>query len=286
VSTIELLEKDFLICRIVSRGVSWRAVFSRLVAVANVEIARRTWRGGDGDCEWSEPEHCNSDENKYEDEILFTGLREYLESGRQDAATMRRLLADSGYAFEPGHRVLEIGCAGGRMLRWLEDVAQRCEIWATDINGEQIVWCKQHLTPPFHFLLTGQYPCLPFGDEYFDVIYAGSLFTNMDDLADGWMLELRRVLKPGGPIYITIHDEHTIRILGEEQRYDLSKTLHCRRDYFQNGDYAMFTIGRSVRALAFYDSNYFVQRWKPFFDTVSMTPEAYGYQTGYVLRKL
>jgi ubiquinone/menaquinone biosynthesis C-methylase UbiE len=197
---------------------------------------------------------------------------------------MREILAASGYNFEPGGRVLELGCAGARMLRWLGDVADRCEIWGTDISAEHVYWCKQNLSPPFHFYITTTAPHLPFADNYFDLIYAGSVFTHIDDLADAWLLELRRVLKPGGRAYITIHDQDTIRVLSTEP-HDLSKTLFCRRDFFDNNDYDMFTIGRFMRSQVFYDIDYFKRTLDPFFECVSVTPEAYGFQTAVVLKK-
>jgi ubiquinone/menaquinone biosynthesis C-methylase UbiE len=177
-----------------------------------------------------------------------------------------------------------LGVAGARMMRWLNDVADKCEIWGTDISGDHIVWCKQHLSPPFNFFITTQYPHLPFEDQYFDVIYAGSVFTHIDDLADAWLLELRRILKPGGRLYITIHDEHTIQIL-TEQKYDLSKTLMCRKDFFENRDYGMFTIGRFMRSQVFYDTEYLARRLKPFYELVSVTPKAYEFQTAVLLRR-
>lgn len=212
-------------------------------------------------------------------------IEEWLESGQRHVERMRGILAEAGYTFPRGSRVLELGCAAGRMLRFLEDVAQHGEVWGTDISGEHIVWCKQHLSPPFHFFITTTTPHLPFSDNYFDLIYAGSVFTHIDDLADTWLLELRRLLKPGGRLYITIHDEHTIRILSQEP-HDLSKTLFCRKDYFENQDYQMFTIGRFMRSQVFYDNDYLVRTLKPFFELESVTPAAYGFQTGVLLRKL
>jgi ubiquinone/menaquinone biosynthesis C-methylase UbiE len=211
-------------------------------------------------------------------------IEDWLNSGKEHVGKMRTILSESGYCFESGGRILELGCAGGRMIRWLRDVAENCEIWGTDISGEHIVWCKQYLTPPFHFFITTTAPHLPFEDGYFDLIYAGSVFTHIDDLADAWLLELRRLLRPGGRLYITIHDNHTIRVLSDG-KHDLSRTLLCRKDYFANSDFSMFTIGRFMRSQVFYDSEYLARMWQSFFDVVSVTNEAYGYQTGILLRK-
>lgn len=212
-------------------------------------------------------------------------IEEWLESGRRHVGKMRELLKETGYEIKDGDRVLELGCAGARMLRCLQDVADKCEIWGTDISGEHILWCKQNLSPPFNFCITTTTPHLPFPDNYFDLIYAGSVFTHIDDMADTWLFELRRILKPGGRAYLTIHDNHTIRLLSEQRNLDLSKTLFCRPDYFRNNDYGMFTIGRFMRSQVFFDTDYFTAPLKPFFDVLSVTPEAYGFQTAVLLRK-
>jgi ubiquinone/menaquinone biosynthesis C-methylase UbiE len=211
-------------------------------------------------------------------------LEIWLNSGKEHVATMRKLLADSGYDFEPGHRILELGCAAGRMMRWLNDVAPKCEIWGTDLDGDHIVWCKQHLSPPFHFFLTTTNPHLPFEDGYFDLIYAGSVFTHIDDLADTWFLELRRILKPGGRLYITIHDNNTIKMLAGGTR-NLSKTLYSREELFEHDDYSMFTIGRFMRSQVFYDRESLMRTLEPMFATLSATNCAYGFQTALLLQK-
>src|SRR4051812_47909008 len=63
-----------------------------------------------------------------------TTSESWLDSGRLDVATMRRLLADTGAPVEAMSRVLEVGSATGRMIRWLEDVAAAgVEVWGVDI---------------------------------------------------------------------------------------------------------------------------------------------------------
>jgi hypothetical protein len=95
---------------------------------------------------------------------------------------------------------------------------------------------------------------------------------------------LRRVLKPGGRLYVTIHDNNTIRMLDGGTR-NLSKTLYRRKDMFENDDYSMFTIGRFMRSQVFYDKDSLVQMLKPTFETLSVTNNAYGFQTAMLLQK-
>lgn len=78
------------------------------------------------------------------------------------------------------------------MIRWLTKEAKAGEVWGVDIAGSHILWCQQNLPAPFKFATTTSFPHLPFEDNYFDLIYAGSVFTHIADLAESWLLELRQ----------------------------------------------------------------------------------------------
>ena len=54
------------------------------------------------------------------------------------------------------------------------------------------------MPPSVRCFLNGFVPTLPIPDQHFDVITAFSVFTHIDELESSWLLELRRVLKPGG----------------------------------------------------------------------------------------
>jgi SAM-dependent methyltransferase len=216
-------------------------------------------------------------------------VEEYLASGRNDVQTLRELLLAADAPIENSQRILEFGCAGGRMVRWLRDLVDVCEIWGTDISASHALWCQQHLNPPFHFATTTIYPHLPFEDRYFGLVFAGSVFTHIDDLADAWFLELRRVLRPHGRLYLSIHDRTTVRTLdGKDRDHSLAKRLRGVPDYerFSRSDFGMFTIGRSVNSQVFYDIGFLCRRLEPFFRVNSVTPEAYYYQTVVLLERL
>lgn len=214
--------------------------------------------------------------------------QQYLQYGQAHMQTMLGLLGAGGYTLQPGQRILDFGCADGRMTRWLAPHARECEIWGADISAARIVWCEQHLNPPFHFVATTALPHLPFEDRSFDLIYAGSVFTHIDDLAKTWLLELRRILRPGGYLYITVHDQHTIELLGSAARGGwLAQYLHAHAEYqdFIRQPFAMFTIGRALQSQVFYNIESLSAMLATIFRVVSVTPEAYAYQTAIVLQK-
>jgi ubiquinone/menaquinone biosynthesis C-methylase UbiE len=205
---------------------------------------------------------------------------------------MLRILQEAGAGAEAISTALDFGCAAGRMIRFLPFDPSRSELWGVDIQASHIAWCQQHLSPPFHFATTTTLPHLPFEDNYFDLVYCGSVFTHISDLADAWFLELRRVLKVGGHAYITIHDKHMLHLLltkyAELPLFRSLVELVRRVDAdtkFLTGDFAYVAVGAEPTTQVFYDLRYLVEKWSGLVTVVSVTEEAYGYQAALLLRK-
>jgi SAM-dependent methyltransferase len=133
----------------------------------------------------------------------------YLESGQRDVAAV--LDAVEPFLAEWPRVALDFGCAAARMLRFFP-AEKDSELWGVDINAEHVSWCQRHL-PRLNFATTSTAPHLPFEDAYFDLVYAASVFTHISDLADAWLLELRRVMRKGAIAYVTVHDTITYRQL-------------------------------------------------------------------------
>ena len=233
-----------------------------------------------------------------------TSVDTYLQSGQDDTDTMRRLLGKSGAPIEQAGRILEVGCAGGRLIRWLADLAPVTEIWGTDLWASVVLWCHEHLSPPFHFATTTVLPHVPFEDRTFGLIYAGSVFTHIDDLAEAWFLELRRLLRPGGRLYFTINDRHAVEIfdgsgaptnraryierVGGQAAWDRWVTrINSDPGYqrFRRGEASMVTMGRSIQANVLWDADFLIGRLSPGWRLCLIAPEAYGHQTGVLLER-
>jgi tetratricopeptide (TPR) repeat protein len=219
----------------------------------------------------------------------------YLNSGEVQISLLQETLEKAGYLIQSGSRILDFGCASGRMIRHLEKFSENCEIWGTDISGDCIAWCQQHLSPPFHFFMGTTHPHLPFEDGYFDLIYAGSVFTHIDDLADAWFLELRRILKPGGMAYVTIQEQHLIDTVKDFSEAWLDRNniwlpdrkTECYQKYqeYSQSNFSMFTLGRDTRSLVFYNLDYFCQKRLPWFKILEVRREAYYWQTAVLLER-
>src|SRR5262249_14830477 len=114
-------------------------------------------------------------------------LAHYLDSGKDDmAAVLGGLEAAAG---QPAGlpRVLDVAWAAGRMPRLFPRL-EAVEYWGVDTKARHVAWCQQHLCPPSNFATTTPFSHLPFEDDSFDVVYCGSVFTHMSELADAWLL--------------------------------------------------------------------------------------------------
>jgi SAM-dependent methyltransferase len=228
----------------------------------------------------------------------------FLASGREDCETMSRLLAESGAPIEEAGRILELGCAGGRMLRWLTQLTPETQLWGTDIWSSAILWCQDHLSPPCYFATNTIVPHLPFEDRSFGLVYCGSVFTHLDDIAEAWFLELHRILRPGGRLYFSVNDRHAVGVFdgnadpdaypryyertGGKHNWDAFVSANTPRpDYqrFRRGEAYMLTMGRSMSAHVMWDSEALCRRLDYGYKKCSITPEAYGHQTTILLER-
>lgn len=234
-----------------------------------------------------------------------TSAESFLASGREDCETMSGLLAASGAPIEDAKRILELGCAGGRMLRWLTHLAPETQLWGVDIWSSAILWCQDHLSPPCYFAANTMVPHLPFEDRSFGLVYCGSVFTHLDDLAETWFLELHRILRPGGRLYFSVNDRHAVRVFdghasqdaypgyyertGGKHNWDVFVAANEQRpDYqrFRAGDAYMVTMGRSMTAHVMWDSEELCRRLAYGYKVCSITPESYGHQTTILLERI
>lgn len=210
----------------------------------------------------------------------------YISSGDINARGMLKALADSRIQLAAGGRILDFGCGIARMTRQLKSFAETGEVWGVDISARHILWCRRHLSPPFRFATTTTIPHLPFRDGYFGFVFAGSVFTHIDDLADAWLCEVRRVLSPDGSAYLTVHDESTVELFrGPCSGHWLNRHLRENPLYKQNeGRFGMLAIERDAASQIFYSRNFFLGMLAQAFEVVAVVPHAHGYQTAYIVR--
>jgi SAM-dependent methyltransferase len=214
----------------------------------------------------------------------------FLSNGKEDMDMMFKTLKIAGIEISPKARVLEFGCSAGRQTRHMAPVLEHGEVWGVDLASEHIYWCQNHLDPRFNFLTVTSAPHLPFEDNYFDFVYAGSVFTHLDDLADAWFLELNRISKKGGVLFVTILDDRSLAVYKKEDFHNkpLADLILGSRHYkeFDEEGGLKLVIGRSLNSYVYYDTEYLTTKLSKVFEVVSTSSEAFrNVQSAYILRK-
>ena len=95
--------------------------------------------------------------------------------------------------------VLEIGCGTGRIMQHL--AASYREVHGIDISSKMVEQGTHRLAQleNVHFHHGNGYDLEPFADESFDLVYSALVFQHMPKtIAYNYLLEARRVLRPGG----------------------------------------------------------------------------------------
>jgi ubiquinone/menaquinone biosynthesis C-methylase UbiE len=192
-------------------------------------------------------------------------------------------MSEYGIVITPGDAVMDWGCATGRVLRGFVKEAQFADFWGVDQHVPSIMWAKVNLSPPFHFVTCTSYPHLPFEDHRFKLIYAFSVFTHMEYLSDMWLMELNRIVAKGGYVIVTVHDEHTVKVLQEKrpawvpQELDLTALLEHEISIVSGPGWNV--------SFTFFHSEWVRKEYGRYFDVVAIRPHTEGYQSAVVLHK-
>jgi SAM-dependent methyltransferase len=161
----------------------------------------------------------------------------FLTAGARAVESLTAILATAGVALHQCRSILDFGCGCGRVIRHLRHLP--AELHGCDTNPIAVEWCDENL--PFgRFAVNGLESPLDYADESLDLIYALSVFTHLPlELQSRWMNELRRVLKPGGVLLVSLHGDAMLGKLTRAERTDyrrgqlvvrvsaLAGTNHC-----------------------------------------------------------
>ncbi|MFZ1702559.1 MAG: class I SAM-dependent methyltransferase [Pyrinomonadaceae bacterium] len=108
--------------------------------------------------------------------------------------------------FQPGMKILDAGCGGGRNIIWL--MRNGFDVSAIDVDEGSVAAIRTiakelsgHL--PDENFQTASLDAIPFADESFDWVICNTVLHFAEDREqfDAWLAELWRVLKPGGRFF-------------------------------------------------------------------------------------
>lgn len=168
-------------------------------------------------------------------------LRYAIAGGFQDA----RMVADyiARYCDLPAKAdLLDFGCGTLRVSRYLIQFASEFNYHACDVNPFSMQWAGDEFRNLANTFVMNSSPPLALGDQSIDFVVAWSIFSHYSEAAyRAWLVELNRILRPGGYLFITFQSDHLLEQIRADEniraRYmaqdvDLAGLY---RDYLERG---------------------------------------------------
>jgi SAM-dependent methyltransferase len=214
----------------------------------------------------------------------------YWASGFED---MTNLLAAADKHQVEVKNYLDLGCASGRVIRHVALSNSDINTMGCDINRLHVEWCNAHLPANVTTFQNHSIPNLPLADNSLDLASAFSVFTHIEAFESSWLMELQRVLRPGGLAWITVHTEHTLAEMNENwplwkpvmNHPDVSNLLNKDRSFDGDRCVVRWRTDRSYSSNVFYKQEYLHRVWSKFFEVVEFRRRFPRFQDVLILRK-
>lgn len=164
---------------------------------------------------------------------------------------------------------LDFGCASGRVVRHFAVQKPEIRTMGCDINRLHVEWCNTHLPANCTVFQNTSIPTLPLPDASVDVFSAFSVFTHIEAMETTWLMEVMRVLRPGGLAWLTIHTDGTLRDMTEAwplwkpvmNHPDAGRLLDANRGFAGNRLVLRSRGDSSYTSNVFYKQSYVESVW-------------------------
>ncbi len=211
-------------------------------------------------------------------------MESYVQTGKILAQNIRDLCAMADRDIYSFDNVLDFGSGSGRVLSNFPDAPGSCRLHGTDIDAEMVNWCQSNL-PGICWSVNGYLPPLTAKDETFDLIYAISVFTHLDEeFQHAWLRELHRIARPKAIIILTVHGEHCIKELPPS----LQKKISLEGFLFIKAATGLLKVDKlpDFYQSAFHTKEYIYQQWPAYFDVLHYVDRAINnHQDAVILQK-
>ena len=189
-------------------------------------------------------------------------LPEFLWTGLVDMDCIMTLYEKAaGHTNSKRSTILDFGCGCGRMARFLNNYPASHTIHACEVNPDHVNWCQNNLSN-VQTSLSYPLPPLPYKDQMFDLIYGLSVFTHLpESSATKWLLEMKRVLRPGGILIVSIHGMTALNTIKNsalhQEMFNLSSDVAARTiENFQQEPFVFFIYDPNTLQVAKAGSEY------------------------------
>jgi SAM-dependent methyltransferase len=215
----------------------------------------------------------------------------YWASGLTDARMLFDTVRD--YGITP-RAYLDFGCASGRVTRHTTLEYPGVQTMGCDINRLHVEWCNSYLPQGCLTFQNQSVPSLPLEDNSIDVVSAYSVFTHIEALETAWLMELRRILRPGGIAWVTVHSEGTLQDMTPDwplwspvmSHPDAASLIDIEARSFAGDRLVLrWLSGRSYSSNVFYKADYIRRHWGRFFEVAEFRRRHPSFQDVVILRK-
>jgi SAM-dependent methyltransferase len=172
------------------------------------------------------------------------------------------------------------------MARWLLD-EPGLEYIGIDIDSELIDWCRGNL--PANFVLGPSLPPTSLQNRTFDLIVSHSVFSHLDEgYQDKWLVELQRLIQPGGLLVISVHGPTAFKAIREQVDRDTQTAWRVQLEsqgilFVRKSDWPQFPDFYQTTCHAPW---YVMQRWQKWFELLAYIPHNdLEFQDVFVLRR-
>jgi SAM-dependent methyltransferase len=178
--------------------------------------------------------------------------------------------------------ILDWGCGCGRTTRYFASLPVR--VTGADVEPDNVAWCERYL-PFARFQTIPQHPPTALATASFDLAIGVSTFTYLtEDHQREWLEELRRIVRPGGYLLMTVQGEASL-VLGRvglrQYRRFLREGIVDRLEPEADGYLPELGDYRGT----FHSAGYIRRVWGVYFKVESILPCRFGLQDLVVLRR-
>lgn len=187
-----------------------------------------------------------------------------------------------------GGQYFDFGGSTGRLFRHFHFQSGAWGVWSSDFKVTSVEWNIANMPAAIRVFQNIYLPILPIEDNSLDLITAMSVFTHIDETETGWLMELRRILRPGGLAIVTIHDEDTWLHMPQELRTVIerySPELAAHPVLPPGRSVSTFRTDDPYRCNTFHTTDFVRRQWGRYFEVRNFIPRASGAQTAVILRK-
>ncbi len=169
---------------------------------------------------------------------------------------------------QSGRTILDWGCGVGRVAAFWVKYGLPFDLHGCDIDAESVAWCQEHLKPA-QFTLIAPDPPMPYADGQFDLVTGNSVFTHLTEMAqDAWLAELRRVVRAGGLVLVSVHGPFAARAINDHAAL-VTMESHGIDDHKPDAALDGITPPGYYRT-TFHHPTYIHRRWAAFFDVLDI----------------